>query len=459
MKCFTVLAVFGLTALAAPAVYAQPRTDTPQTQTTTPTERLVTAGPPGTATNSPWSVTFQVFQGFDGDNSNAVQNATETSVLAGPSTGTTAHIKYKVPAGRKNGLTLDAGNTLTFYAKDSNWINETDLESTQWHQFGRNTTWSAAETYYRTPYYSIGAFPGLGNFTGTDLSRPFLPTTTSGLETTGAYRFGFDTKLNHVIDLRNSWSVFYRTQGMGIAGVDSLGVMNEAGGRYTHVINRALGYHLGYSYGNTRFGGYSPTNAHNIDVGLDLQKALSLTRRTTLSFTTGTTLVKARPVNAPATSEPTTDFHLLAHADLTHYIGQTWAAIATYDRGLQMLDAVLIPYFSDGVTAGLAGLIKQHTSVGVSSAFIAGVPLGITSVSRDRALIQSTWVQHDLGRKWSAYAQYSLYSQRFTLPDSVTAIDLPKRLTRQSARFGLTLVLPSNRLDRLAPQQPGRPVR
>lgn len=455
-------------ALAAPAVHAQaPPASTPQTQTGTPPtpgtqttpERIVTATPPGTVSNSPWSVTFQLFEGLDGDNTGKVQNATGTSVLAGPSTGATAHLRYKVPAGRKNGITLDAGNTVTYYSRDSNWISETDLESTQWHQFGRNTTVSAAETYYRTPYYSIGAFPGLGNFTGTDLSRPFLPTTTSGLETTGAYRFGVDAKVNHIVNLRNSYSAFYRGQGMGIAGVDSLGMMNEVGGRYTHVINRALGYHLGYSYGNTRFGGYSPTNAHNIDVGLDLQKTLSVTRRTTLSFTTGTTFVKARSVDASATDEPTTDFHLLGHVDLTHYIGQTWAAIATYDRGLQMLDAVLIPYYSDGVTVGLAGLLGQHTSVGLSSAYIAGVPLGITSVSRDKAFIESAWIQHELGRKWAAYAQYSFYAQRFTLPDSVTAIDLPQRLNRNSARFGVTLVLPSNRQTRLAPQQPGRPVR
>lgn len=456
----------GLFVLTAPFAAAQPpTTQTPQTQTggqapLTP-ERRVTAGPPGVQSDRPWSLSIQVFQGFDGNNLGNLQSVTGASTTSGPSTGETTRVRYRVPAGRRTGLTFDAANTVIRYANNNQgWLSDTEVEATQWHQFGRNTTLTAAETAYRSPYYTVGTFPGLGNFAGTDLAQPFLPSATSGLRT-GSYRVGIDAKVNHVVDTRTSYYGFYRMQGTGIVGVPSQGIMHDVGGRYTRLINRTFGYHLGYSYGNTRFGGYSPTTNHNIDVGLDLQKALSLTRRTTFTFTTGTTFIKAAPVGTAATAAPntTTSFQLIGHADVTHYIGQTWAATVAYDRGLQMLGAVLVPYFSDSVSAGIGGQLGQHTTLGLSSAVIAGVPLGITSASRDKAFIQSAWVQRNIGRRWTAYAQYSLYAQRFTLPDVVTVIDVPSRVTRNSARFGLTLVFPANRQIRTAAQPPVRPVR
>lgn len=116
-----------------------------------------------------------------------------------------------------------------------------------------------------------------------------------------------------------------------------------------------------------------------------------------------------------------------------------------------MLDAVLIPYFSDGITAAIGGNVGKRTTLGFSSALISGAPLGIDSVTKDRALIESAWLQVSMGRKLTAYAQYTLYGQRFTL-NGLSAIDVPQRFNRNTARVGLTLVLPRN-------QAPQRPVR
>ena len=445
MKPAPAIFVLGLLFGATAGAYAQP-----QVQAQAPPERRLTTDPPGAEVDGPWALSISGFQGFDGSNSKTIQGVTGTSIVSGSNSGESIRLRLQ-RAGKKSGYTFDAGNTLIYYPGDSSLLSDSDIGASQWHKLGKDTTISAGETANRSPYYNIGAFPGIGNYSGTDLSRPFVPTLASGGQNTGTYRFTIETKLAHVIDTRNAIQATYNVTGNGVTGVPSRAVMHEVGGRYSHLINRTVGYHLGYSFGNAHFGGVSPTVLHNIDVGLDIHKELSFTRRTTFSFTTGTTFIKANPVNTAVVVGPTKEFNVLGHAVLTHYIGQTWSAAATYDRGWQMLDAVLIPYFSDGVTAAIGGNLGKRSTLGFSTAWISGAPLGINSVTRDRALIESAWFQISLGRKLTAYAQYTLYGQRFTL-DGLSAIDLPQRFNRNTARVGLTLVLPRTH----APQPPVR---
>ena len=445
MKPAPAIFVLGVLFGAAAVAHGQP-----QVQAQAPQERRLTTDPPGTVSEGPWALIISGFQAYDGSNSKTIEGVTGTSLISGANSGESIRLKLQ-RGGRKSGYTFDAGNTLIYYPGDSSLLSDSNIGASQWYQVGRDTTISAGETANRSPYYNVGAFPGIGNYGGTDLSRPFVSTLATGGQSINTYRFTVETKVAHVIDPRNSIQATYNVTGNGVAGVQSRAVMHEVGGRYSHLINRTVGYHLGYAFGNAHFGGVSPTVLHNIDVGLDLHKELSLTRRTTFSFTTGTTFIKAKPVNTAVDIGATKQFNILGHATLTHYIGQTWSAAANYDRGWQMLDAVLIPYFSDGITAAIGGNVGKRATLGFSSALISGAPLGIDSVTKDRALIESAWLQVSMGRKLTAYAQYTLYRQRFTL-NGLSAIDLPERFNRNTARVGLTLVLPRN-------QAPQRPVR
>ena len=449
MKPAPAILVMGVLLRSASVAYAQP-----QVQAQAPPERRLTIDPQGPTVDGPWGLSLSGFQGFDASNSKSLQGVPGTSV-SGSNTGETVRLKLR-RGGQKSGYTFDAGHTLIYFPRDSSLLSDTDVGTSQWYKIGRNTTISAGETANRSPYYTLGGFPGIGNYGGTDLSQPFVPTFASGGQTTGIYRFTVETKVAHVIDTRNGVQATYNVTGTGVTGVTgvpSRSVIHEVGGRYSHFINRTIGYHLGYSFGNSHFGGVSPTVLHNIDVGLDIRKTLSLTRRTTFSFTTGTTFIKANPVNTAVAIGVTKEFNVLGHAILTHYIGQTWSAAATYDRGWQMLDAVQVPYFVDGLTTAIGGNLGRRSTLAFSTAWMLGAPLGIYSATKDRALIESAWFQFSLSRKLTAYAQYTYYGQRFTL-DGLSAIDLPQRFNRNTARMGLTLVLPR---AQTAPRQP--PVR
>ena len=429
---------------ATSAAYAQPQAQEPD-----PPERRLTTDPPGTDVEGPWALSLSGFLGLDGSNSKSLQGVTDASAISGSNAGETVRLRLK--GGRqKSGYTLDAGNTLIHYSGDSSLLSDSIISASQWYSISRATTISAAETVNRSPYYNIGAFPGIGSYSGTDLTRPFVPSLATGGQTADTFGFSFETRAAHVIDQRNNIEAGYSARGSGVVGVSRF-VLHEVGGRYSHLINRTIGYHLGYRFGNAHFGGLSPAVLHNFDVGLDIRKSLSLTRRTTFRFTTGTTLIKATPLNRGETVGTTREFNILANAVLTHYIGQTWSAAATYDRGWQMLDAMVTPYFIDGVSAAIGGKVGRRSTLGFSSAWISGAPLGINSASRDRALIETAWYQLSLGRRLTAYAQYTLYGQRFML-DAQSTIDLPQRFNRNTARVGLTLVLPRTN----APQPPVR---
>ena len=416
---------------ATPVAFAQT-----QTQAQTPPERRLTIDPSDTVVDGPWALRVSGLQGYDGGDS-----PDTASVTSGAHTGESLRLSLK-RGGKKSGYTFDARHTLLYYHADNSLLKDLDIGASQSFQIARGTTISAGETANRSPYYNIGAFPGIGNYSGTDLSRPYIPSLATGGQTTGTYGFSVATRVAHAIDQRNSIQATYNMRGTGVTGIQSRSVMHEVGGRYSHLINRTVGYHLGYSFGNAHFGGVSPTVLHNIDVGIDLQKSLSLTRRTTFSFTTGTTFIKATPVNSTVAVGATKEFNVLGHASLTHYIGQTWSAAATYDRGVQMLDAVLVPYFVDGLTAAIGGNLGQRSTLAFSTSWISGAPLGLNSSTKDRALIESAWFQRSLGRRLTAYAQYTLYGQRFT-PTGLSAIDLPQRFNRNTARVGLTLVFPA----------------
>lgn len=124
-----------------------------------------------------------------------------------------------------------------------------------------------------------------------------------------------------------------------------------------------LGLKLGYHRTESRQGraGSPPFSRDTIDIGLDFTRALSLTRRTKLSFGSGV---------ASVADERQTEYRLIGQGTLSRELGRSWDTAVTYQRSVMFLDAFLAPAFSDGVTAGVGGLLIRQlelkTSIGTS---------------------------------------------------------------------------------------------
>jgi hypothetical protein len=133
------------------------------------------------------------------------------------------------------------------------------------------------------------------------------------------------------------------------------------GGNISHSISRGLSVHGGYRYGKSRFEGREWVPVHTIDAGVNYHRALSFSRRTTLTFATGSTALQTRQ-----------RFHFIATGSVTlnHEIGRSWGAWVTYARRLLINEAWDEPLLSNGLSAGFGGLISrrlQFTSVARAS--------------------------------------------------------------------------------------------
>src|SRR5262249_29664257 len=100
----------------------------------------------------------------------------------------------------------------------------------------------------------------------------------------------------------------------------------SAGVHYRYSLSKALGLRAGYMQADSYLRQTAPRIAHYIvDAGLDFLKPLSLTRRTSLSFSFGPSMID---------QNGSRQYRVVGDAVLNHEIGRTWVARASYHRGV-----------------------------------------------------------------------------------------------------------------------------
>jgi hypothetical protein len=243
--------------------------------------------------------------------------------------------------------------------------------------------------------------------------------------------------LSHRLTNRSSLMFAYSYQHSPAADFRPRQSSQGAAARYSHQVARGLSLRLGYG---RRIGSYAGVAGvsnrnianHTIDAGVDFSRALSFSRRTSLSFSTGSAIV---------TDSVTTRYDLVGNAALTHEIGQTWSAGLSYDRQVGFVDALVQPTFSDSVSASFGGLLTRRISVNTG----AGASLGSIGLSGDtnkfRAVQASAGLQVALNRALGLGVGYVYYRYRFD-----TTANLPPgvgtRHNRQSVQVMLDVWLP-----------------
>ena len=207
-------------------------------------------------------------------------------------------------------------------------------------------------------------------------------------------------------------------------------------------VSRDLGVRLGYGFQDGHFGEVPATRTaakvHNLDMGVDYNRALSFSRRTTLAVGTGSSLAQSHDVQSP---DRTWYFMLNARASLTHEIRRTWTATLDYARGTQFVHGFNDVTVSDNVTAGLGGLLSTRVQLSTSAGYSTGqVGLGANG-PRFGSYTGSGELTVALSRVVGMYAQYMYY--HYDVPPTSSAFGvLPPRLGRQALTFGLNGTLP-----------------
>ena len=120
----------------------------------------------------------------------------------------------------------------------------------------------------------------------------------------------------------------------------------SAGVRYNHMVSRSSTLVTGYTFRRAEPDVAQPLTFHDIDIGIDYHRSLGRTRRTTVSFSSGTALVK---------DDAGEEYRVLGEARLTHLIGRSWTAGVGYHRGLEFLEALSSLAATDAFTGVLNG--------------------------------------------------------------------------------------------------------
>jgi hypothetical protein len=140
--------------------------------------------------------------------------------------------------------------------------------------------------------------------------------------------------------------------------------LRQFGARASYNIARGLSARIGYGYSEGYYPeGFSDSRGHTLDAGIDFARALSLSRRTTLAFGTG---------SSATVYQDETHYRFLGNATLSREIGRTWNVGLAYNRTVELLAAYAEPVLGDAVTAGVGGMLNHRLQVNASAGVFIG---------------------------------------------------------------------------------------
>ncbi len=205
-------------------------------------------------------------------------------------------------------------------------------------------------------------------------------------------------------------------------------------GVWTRRLNRDFGLRLGYGRSRARQqSAASPTMVHEtIDAGVDFNKALSLSQRTTMSFSTNMSVL--RPTGSTA------HYRLNGSVVLTRLFGRTWNASFNANRSTEFVAGLVEPLFADSIALSVSGLLARRVEWSTSLNGSRGEVGFDAAFGHFYSAGASTNLNFAVARYLGVYAQYGLYHHN--VPAGASSIPTVARFSRQSASVGISTWIP-----------------
>jgi hypothetical protein len=317
-------------------------------------------------------------------------------------------------------------------------------------KLGARTTLNATESGSYMPYFAFSPFAGV---TPSDpgIVAPITPQ--QALVNQAATMLSSSAALEHRVTPRNTLSADY-----SFTYADYQSLVNPyqtwaVGGQYRYRLTPRATLKLGYHFRRGTLGFYNtlnePVDSHDLDIGVDYSRPLSQSRKTTVGFSTGSTIYRSvnTPVVPPTSPPSSADLYLRTRymvtgsAFISREIGRSWQARADYRRGLQMVQGFGAPFFADSVNLSLTGFVNSRSRLSLSAAYSNG-DVGITINTQRYTTAVATANYQVAVNRWAAlFAQYDFYHYLFD-PTIVLPPGMGRGLSRNGARVGLNLWLP-----------------
>ena len=269
-----------------------------------------------------------------------------------------------------------------------------------------------------------------------------------------------DVDYTYEVSQKSTFSLFYgyRTRQFLQGDSPRAGLHDHgAGARFQRMFGRYAGMRLGYSYRRAlvdfqpaQEGEAEPDSFgfHDIDAGLTYARSLSLTRKTTLAFTTGSTVAASAsggsedPV-VPDDEEPglfgDARFFVVGSATLSRELARSWSARAAYSRSVNYSEGFRTPSLLDTAAVSIGGLMTKRFDF-TAGAFYSTAAVGLEDRNYS-SWVASTQLRAAVTRNLAAFISYYRFNYRFDDGIEIPG-NLPRRVNRQGIRFGLTTWVP-----------------
>jgi len=180
-------------------------------------------------------------------------------------------------------------------------------------------------------------------------------------------------------------------------------------GKIRHQLTRAIGVYVGGQYGgqkdiNTIVPDQRDTQPR-LDIGVDLAKEISFSRRTFVGFGTGT-------AGTHDSSTGETIYRLVGHVRLTREFGRTWLSEVIYSRNVRHIETLNEPVLNNSLTFNVQGSFNRRLQL--QSNF--GKSIGTLGTGADdfSVLEGGAQVSFALTRELGLSGQYSYYNYSAT---------------------------------------------
>jgi hypothetical protein len=195
-------------------------------------------------------------------------------------------------------------------------------------------------------------------------------------------------------------------------------------------LTRDLSLRTIYRYTEAHFSG-RVVKMHSPDIGLDFNRALSLTRRTSLTFGAGTEAIMLNDE---------TRYRATGRVNVAHEIARTWSATASYQRGTYFVDTLSAPVYGDSVLAGIGGLLTRRIQLQATANAMIG-NTGFDVRRRFDSYRGAVSLSTALNRFMNVGVDYAYYKYIFD-PQVELEPGVPRDVNRQSVRAHVSFWAP-----------------
>jgi hypothetical protein len=261
------------------------------------------------------------------------------------------------------------------------------------------------------------------------------------------YSFGTTVGLSHKLSSRASLGFNYDLRFVESPADDFDFTSHTAGGTFKYQLTKYASARASYSYRETpRYAGPdlvdAPFHNHNVNAGIDFNRAFSISgRRTSLTFTTGSSFVAGAREEVrgdEVISESTIRPLVTGAVSLRRNFGQTWDAQVGYRRLVHFVEGFGDPIFSESFGTTVGGQLGSRAHFSAMAGYSNG-SVGFDDSKRNGhgGQTASALLGVPLTRYMNFTAQYFYVRQR-TGEDVRLPEGFPHKVDRHSARLGIT---------------------